>query len=461
MSDRVIHNFGKNISFKPATFAEPENESALLELLADHRGQQVRVLASGHAWSKGIQTRDLLIGLRHFDQVSIDASRGTVWAGAGCQIKRLIGELRKHELTLPSLGLIDEQTIAGATATGTHGSGKQSLSHFIRRVRVAHYDRQTDKPIISLIESGSELQAARCSMGLLGVIVELELQTRPTYRIQEHNRHHDSLESVLAAEEEYPLQQFFLMPWSWQLFAQHRVETGQQRSPGSRLYRLYWHIGIDWGLHLVIVLLARFLRIKSLVRAFFRYVLPLCILRNWRVTDESQKMLTMEHELFRHIEIELFVTRTNLKPALEYLKETIAFFGGIGPDNDPSFPRDAYGVYCHHYPICVRRVLSDDTLISMSSSRESEGNECWYAISLICYNRPGQRAGFERFAEFLAQSFMSRFQGRCHWGKYNPLKLADNQRLYPKLEDFCNVAKRFDQHSRFANDWLRKVLTGD
>ena len=45
-----------------------------------------------------------------------------------------LAELAESKHTLPSLGLIDEQTVAGATATGTHGSGRNSLSHYVQAV---------------------------------------------------------------------------------------------------------------------------------------------------------------------------------------------------------------------------------------------------------------------------------------------------------------------------------------
>ena len=490
MTRKVIHNFGKNVSFTPTRLGKPKTEQELLDLLRQHRGESIRVIASGHAWSDAIVTDGLLISVEHLNNVRISDDRQSVSVGAGCQVKQLVHQLKPSGLTLPSLGLIDEQTVAGATATSTHGSGKHSLSHYVRKVRVAHYDPQTDEPVITEIDSGTDLRAARCSLGLLGVVVELELETRATYQVQEHSQHHASLESMLAAEKKFPLQQFYLMPWSWQLFGQHRVETQQPRSKLAGIYGIYWHWGIDWGLHLIVFLLVRILRIKAAVRAFFRFILPLTIARKWYVTDDSHSLLTMEHELFRHIEIELFVPRSSLKPALEHVQETITVFGGQQTadqksDNDSAtvIPDQHHGVYCHHYPICVRRVLADDTLISMTGpseknepsqttpqenfaneavseprNNETSNEDDWYAISFISYERPDRRAGFFTFAKSLASSMRIRFGARCHWGKHNPLDLAANEQLYPQLATFRQIVQRFDPHSRFSNAWLRDVL---
>ena len=472
-SSKQVQNFGNNVSFTPATIAEPKNEAELLQLLGKHRNESIRVVASRHAWSDAIVTDGLLINVGNFNHVRINADRQTVSVGAGCLVKHLVQELKPNGLTLPSLGLIDEQTVAGATATGTHGSGKHSLSHYVRRVRVAHFDPQTDEPIISEIDTGDDLLAARCSLGLLGVIVELELETRDVYQVHEYSQRHESIESMLETEKAFPLQQFFLIPWGWHLLGQHRSETDRPRSRTAGLYGAYWHWGIDWGLHLIVFLLVRILRFNAAIRGFFRFVLPLIVVRNWHVTDDSHALLTMEHELFRHIEIELFVTRPQLKAALEHAQQAICVFGGqqTAGELKKAIPEQHHGSYCHHYPICVRRVLADDTLISMSSPLTSgnsppnteagadEGtHDDWYAISFISYERPDRRAGFLAFAEFLASSMRTRFGARCHWGKHNPLDRNANEQLYPHLKTFRQVVQKFDPHSRFSNDWLRRVL---
>ena len=73
---------------------------------------------------------DALIDMRHFNYVRVHKEAGETYAtvGGGCQIKHVLAALNKKGLTTPSVGLITEQTIAGAISTGTHGSGKHSLS---------------------------------------------------------------------------------------------------------------------------------------------------------------------------------------------------------------------------------------------------------------------------------------------------------------------------------------------
>src|SRR5581483_1972194 len=100
---------------------------------------------------------------------------------------------------------------------------------------------------------------------------------------------------------------------------QHRRETEQPRSRLAAVYRLYWFATIDLGLHLTLLVLVRLFRSRWSIKAFFRRLISLSVIRDWHVVDESKSMLTMRHELFRHIEMELFVKQSRLADALQFV----------------------------------------------------------------------------------------------------------------------------------------------
>jgi hypothetical protein len=465
---KTITNFGANFHLKPAAYYEPENESQVLEILDRHRGAQIRGVGSLHSWSAVIVTDGVIVNLQHLCEVEIERDQESCWAivGAGCQIKTILTQLTKQGLTLPSLGLITEQTIAGAISTGTHGSGRHSLSHYIDAVRVARYDQVTGKSLIEVIDQGDALQAARCSLGCLGIILSVRIRCRPVYNIEEHFREYTSLDSVLESEKDFPLQQFFLIPWCWTYLAQHRRESTSLRSRLAGLYRIYWFLVFDLGLHLLLLTAARFFQSHQYVQFLYRNIIPRALIRNWVVTDESSAMLIMEHELFRHIEIELFVQKPQLPDALDYLRCVLEIGGNspayvrtasqdIGSSGDDASRMELLrGEYCHHYPICVRRVMSDETLISMASGDGSD----WYAISLISYVRPADREGFFCMAEFLAGTMASRFGARPHWGKWCPLTSEKLIALYPRFDDFRTECESRDLRGVFRNPWISRLF---
>lgn len=407
-----------------------------------------------------------MLDLRQFNAVQIEQRDNGVWAtiGAGCQVKRVLAELeRQAGLTLPAVGLITEQAIAGAISTGTHGSGKHSLSHYVAEVRIATYDAATGEPVIRTINDGPELRAARCSLGCLGVIVSVSFWVRPQYCVEEHFRRYDILAEVIAAEDAFPLQQFYVIPWRWDYWVQHRREVSAPRSWQALLYQAYFFVVMEVGLHLVVLFLSHFCRLRWTTHFFFRRLLPLTVIRGWKVVGKSQDLLVMEHELFRHVEIEIFVTRSRLDDALAFLRELVSYFDGDDKALSSATrerlkplgllrPTDIGG-YTHCYPICVRRILPDDTLISMAS-----GNEDSYSISINCYARPSEHQGFNRFSEVLTRSMAHLFQARTHWGKVCPMDAATVKSIYPRLAEFQQVSSKFDPDARFRNDWVSRLL---
>ncbi len=196
MSDPEIINFGHNVRFRPASCVAPRDEAELLGVLQKNRGGRIRVMGSRHAWSPAIQTDCVLIDMRHFQEIEFFEADGQTFAriGAGCQMKTVLKMLNQQGLTTPSIGLITEQTISGATATGTHGSGKHSLSHYLQAVRIACFDESGETARIADVSSGAELQAARCSLGCLGVVVEVTLPCIPQYFVEEQMVRCDSIE---------------------------------------------------------------------------------------------------------------------------------------------------------------------------------------------------------------------------------------------------------------------------
>lgn len=395
---------------------------------------------------------------------------GTVSVGADCRIEDLVSALNEHGLTLPSLGLIQQQDIAGATATGTHGSGKNSLSHYIQRVRIAHFE-ESGQAAISEITEGDELRAARCSLGTMGVITQVTLETRPQYQVEEHFASYQTIEAALAASADFPIQQIFLVPWKWTYFAQHRKESASNRSRLAWLYRFYWWLAMDRLLHMSIYSLVRWLP-WSCTRFFWKHLVPLTVPLNWRVVDRSDRQLTMEHHLFRHIEIEEFVPESRISDAILFVRQFIEHCAGLGVFSE-EFKEQLQqvglwegvtgirGCYHHHYVTCIRKILPDDTMLSPTASDQ----EPRHALSFISYDPPHRRSGFYQFAEVLSQTMAALFQARPHWGKYCPLEANKLVPLYPEFDRFNELRSKFDPEGRFLNGWLeeffRSVKSGD
>lgn len=463
-------NFGGNFEFTPLAHYTPADESELLEILRHHRSQNIRAVGRLHSWSSVVQVGEVMIDLRKFNSVVVHADSNHLWAevGAGCQIKHLLDELRRQGgFTTMTQGLIKEQALAGAASTGTHGSGKHALSHYIHSVRLARFDPATGEPRIDEIEEGEDLAAARCALGCLGIITKVRIPIRQGYFVEEHFRRYDTLAETLSQESTFPLQQFYLIPWNWKYYAQHRREAEPRRSVLAPLYRLYWSVGMDVFFHFAVMAMARRLP-ASCTTIFYRWIMPRFMPLGWKVVDRSDRQLSMGHELFRHIETEVFVSASKLAEAIEFVTCLLRHAAGEEVSLSDSMHRQladsgmlplwdaAADSYVQHYPICIRKILPDDCLISMASGREP-----MYSISIVSYVTPKKRAGFFQVTETMTKALAHLFGGRPHWGKHHSFGRAEFQAVYPLFNDFRDIVRQSDPKGQFANEWLRNILHSD
>ena len=461
-------NFGQNVRIEPGLVITPANEADVLAAMRQYRACQIRVLGSLHSWSEAAAPGDVAFDLRHFTQIDLLADPdGKVYveAGAGCTVDRVLDYLRANgRYTLPVYGVIGKQTVAGAISTGTHGSGRSSMSHYVAAVKAAVYDKNWEA-VIERWTGGDALAAARCGLGCTGVILSVRLQVEPDFQIEERSAWFDRLDPLLAEALAYPRTQFYLMPWTWRWFAQLRrpVTPDAARPPGilARVLRVFRLIVVDILLNGVIRLLAATPRRRRHLPWLFQRVVPKLAPAGMRVTDESRQLLTVRHDLFAHVECELFVPAANLSEAATLVEWALRCCGGENtpPGTDAVVSRfgaalmteiePLRGEHVHDYPITFRRVLRDDTLVSMTSGDTAE----WYAISLITH-RP-DLAPFLRLTRLLSKTMARTLGGRPHWGQLCLLQSDEVAALYPRMPDFRAHCASMDPAQTFVNDYAR------
>ena len=180
-------NWSGSVAFAPQRIAQPRDVDEIAALVRDvrQRGGTLRAIGSGHSSSHAILAcDDTLLSLRHLRGiVSVDrgANEATVYAGS--TLDDLGRALYEHDLALPNYGDVATQTIGGAIATGTHGTGPRlcNLSQLLIAAtlvdgcgKVRHISR----------EQVDDLRAARVALGALGVFATLTLRLVPTFDVE-------------------------------------------------------------------------------------------------------------------------------------------------------------------------------------------------------------------------------------------------------------------------------------
>lgn len=463
----MIVNFGRNIRFQPSQYLEPGTEDEVLQALNAHPDRRFRAVGARHSWSTLLPAEDICISLKHLNSVKLTThSNGRVVAtvGGGCTIHRLL-ELLNHEgLTLPTVGQITSQTVAGAVATATHGSGRYSLSHYMRGIRIAALSN--GKAVVHSFQRGPEMAAARCSLGSMGIILEVQFVCVAQYDVAETRVLAESMEQVAKLEYRNSIQEFQLVPF-WDEFevVARRSAKANDTSSGlkiwlQRVYRSVWY-GIVF--HMLIVLLGRYRERRGLVRWFYQRVYPRLLLRDRLAVDRSDRILTWTGDRFVHFETEIFVTESHLNEAVEFVRIAMRAFATRKVPVSESFARwvseagmterlhQLRGTWTHHYPVCVRKVLPDDSLVSMSA-----GTEACYAFSFVTWEK--DRRDFRNFSSFLTRTMASAFNARPHWGKHIDLKAEEVVQLYPKFGRFQRICRRIDPKRQFGNSFVDDLL---
>src|ERR1700733_12294228 len=120
-------NWAGNQAAAPQRVTTPRSATEVAEAvaLAARDGLPVRMTGSGHSFTavaaaSGVTPRPG--GLRAIR--SVDEEAGQVTVEAGCRLRDLNEALYARGLALANMGDIQEQTVAGAIQTGTHGTGR-------------------------------------------------------------------------------------------------------------------------------------------------------------------------------------------------------------------------------------------------------------------------------------------------------------------------------------------------
>ena len=165
-----------------------EADAAALAAEAAHTGLRLRAAGSGHSHSPLVPTGDIIVDTSGLSGVGeIDATQARAWIGAGTKIHALGAPLLAAGLALANQGDIDRQAIAGATATGTHGTGilLSNLSSAVTGIRLA--TAAGDLITATPSQHRDLWLASRQHLGAFGIVTAVQMQLRPAYRLREHS----------------------------------------------------------------------------------------------------------------------------------------------------------------------------------------------------------------------------------------------------------------------------------
>ncbi len=219
-------NWAGNVTFSAREYRRPASLAELREIVAG--ADRVRAVGAGHSFNEVADTAGVLIGLDRMPQVmEIDPAGRTARVGAGARLYEVCAALRVHGLALPNLPSTTHFTVAGACATGTHGSGGTlgTLAAAVRSIELV----TADGGELTLSRGDDGFEGAVTSLGATGIATALTLDLCPGFELAQYV--HDELawatltgrfDRVMAAA--YSVSVFTDWDTRVRLWAKHRVD---------------------------------------------------------------------------------------------------------------------------------------------------------------------------------------------------------------------------------------------
>lgn len=424
-------NWSGYVSCPQATLATPASRDELVDVLRDaaQKLMPVRVVGAGHSFAPLAQTDGVIVSLDKLQGVvDVDSTRRIARVRAGTRLYTLGRELAAHGLAMENLGDINVQSIAGATSTGTHGTGIE-LGNLATQIASLRFTTADGRDVVASPEENADLfEGGRIGLGVLGVLTEISLRLVPSYRLK-LTRGKMDFETCLAQADAMTRQnrsfEFYWLPHTDTMLTKIWNLTDEPVDTRNWTHYVTDEV-LENGVFGLLCGVSKHL--PSLCPAISRLCAALVSSPAERVDASHSLLSTVRRIRFNEMEWSLPVDR-----GAEALREIRAFI------SRRTFPL--------MFPLEYRWVRGDDIWLSPDYGRDS------VRISVHQY----RGMPFEQYFDGV-QAICMNHGGRPHWGKMHSLKGRDFAALYPRWDDFLALRERMDPQRNFITPYLRTLF---
>jgi FAD-linked oxidoreductase len=428
---RDSRNWGRSQEWRPQLVMRPTSAEQVVEAieLAGQRGLHVKPIGAGHSFTSIAATAGMQLDISAIDGVyAVDGTRVTL--GAGTNLYQLPALLDPLGLALTNMGDIDRQTIAGATSTGTHGTGHRFGGLATQIVAATLVTASGELLRVSETENAELLPAVRLGLGALGVLVDVTIECVPSFKLH-------------AVEKPEPLAEV--------------LDNWIERATGADHFEFYWFAHTDTALTKTNTRvpvdtptklqnpIGRWVDDELLANGVYRVTCALGtafpslirpvnhladkLVAEREVVDLSYRVFTSSRTVrFREMEYALPVE--HVPAALRAINELIEARN-----------------WRISFPVEVRVAAADENWLSTAHGRQT---------GYIAVHRYWREDQSEYFAAI--EKIMMGFDGRPHWGKMHNRDAESLAKTYPRFGDFVAVRDRLDPDRLFRNEYLDRVL---
>lgn len=407
----------------PSQQVAVSSEDELSKLVRDSTGP-IRMVGSGHSFSP-IAAVDggTLVSLNGFDQVT-PLAPDHVKIGAGGQLGAISSQLHEHGHAFSNMGDINDQTLGGALATATHGTGLSFGCYSSMLTELTLVDGRGDQRNISRAAETDLFRALAVGIGTGGIATEAVMKTVQPYRL-ERSRYSIALDEILEDFADRMTArrnvEFYYITGSGQALVMEsdardvpviaRPEDRDQE--GLAQLRL---AGIVLGWSPALRRFALGLAIRAHTSEHF--------VEDWHLAFPTNRDGIRFNETEYHLPLDL---------GPQALREVVSLV-------ETNFPH----VY---FPMEIRTVGADDLCLSPFYKRDT--------MSIAVHHESGKP--FDALLRAV-ESVFRKYEGRPHWGKMHSLTADELRALYPEWDLAIEARRDLDPDNRLVTPYIARLL---
>jgi hypothetical protein len=449
-----------------------QSEVALIVQEAVRSGQNIRAIGNSHTSNEQLCTDGVVIStkaLNHIIGLEKQSNSEVVTVEPGVTLSELTDWLDQRGKAL-GYNLIQYRgvSIAGAIATGAHGSSARHPGVLASSVvALSIVDSKGQRSEYSADATDPEIfKALRTSLGVTGIVVQIKLRIRSQFNLQVKTSYHSDAElftqgGLVGQVSDCDFGQLLWFPHSKKfvkmcgketlLLAERDAENSLLNPPVPNFivkpYQVAFHYGAcSSGLNC---------SLEDLRYASLTLIPPYkkrCLLGNLvnsrQVVGRSHRMMTSDltslssaaHEL----DWEIAVPFSQAQKALAFISKRLA-------DNRTCLPLTG---------LFIRYVMPEDTTLIAHTVAQGafKAGEPAVLFELPSYMpvglNPEMLAAYNQQFSGIAQTLITDFNGRAHWGKNNTAIFALQKGLGvfgDHLDRFRKIVHDFDPNGVFSN----------
>lgn len=409
---------------QPRQRVAPETLDQLVDLVRNAPGP-LRPVGAGHSFAPLVPTEGTIVSLRNFEGLKRhDAKALTATFGAGTKLGQIGGPLEGIGQAMPNMPDIDEQSLAGAISTGTHGTGEKLGAVHAQVESLQLVTGRGDVLECSATKNPEVFDAARVSLGSLGFVTEVTLRNVAAHKLK-RRVWLEPLDALLERFDTLAAQhhsfEIYLIPHLDSGVAIAIDPTDEPVSPRGEEQDTSAVLDMKQARDALAWFPA--LRRWVLNKATADFKPEESVDVAWRVFPSARAV--------RFNEMEYHLPREALIPTVRRVRDVV----------EKQHPEI-------FFPIEVRVVKGDEAWLSPFHGHDRSGS-----IAVHHYHTEDP---LPYFAD--VEALYQPLGGRPHWGKMHTLGAAELSRRYPRWSDFLEVRRELDPEGRLLNPHLKQLF---